>query len=257
MGFEPIRRNCRPDTFRISPCDSGKITAGRDKRRPHRGVAFSFAARHSYMQRSRHRIIFWHPRGLIPAAIAFRATVVRATLWAGAFTNGVWDMLSVLVPLYAAALGLSASDIGFIVAARSVLPAVLSIHGGILMDHWGTPRVLLCVAIACCALPVAYPMTGWFAMLVVPHLLLGLASVWHVRFADGELQQPLTFATLARTAVFAHRHFLAPVMVGAIWDFFGAWPHSLRCPSVGGRRSRDCARRAPARPPAARRERWR
>src|SRR5918999_5008133 len=91
--------------------------------------------------------------------------VVRATLWAGFFTNGVWDMLSVLVPLYAAAAGLSAADIGFIVAARSLLPSALSIHGGILMDYWGTPRVLLWVAVACLALPLAYPVSDWFGPL--------------------------------------------------------------------------------------------
>src|SRR3954468_19541444 len=93
-----------------------------------------------------------------PAEPAPERRTIRATLWAGFFTNGVWDMLSVLVPLYAGALGLSAAQIGFIVAARSVLPAALSIHGGILMDHWGTPRVLQYVAIACLALPAAYPM---------------------------------------------------------------------------------------------------
>ena len=52
---------------------------------------------------------------------------LRATLGAGLFTNGVWDMLSVVVPLYAVAVGLNAAEIGLIVAARSVLPAVLSI----------------------------------------------------------------------------------------------------------------------------------
>ena len=77
------------------------------------------------------------------------ARVTRATLWVGFFTNGVWDMLSVVVPLYAAAVGLSAADIGFIVAARSVLPTALSIHGGILMDYWGTRRVLLWLAVVC------------------------------------------------------------------------------------------------------------
>ena len=50
-----------------------------------------------------------------------------ATLGAGLFTNGVWDMLSVIVPLYAVAVGLNPAEIGLIVAARSVLPALLSI----------------------------------------------------------------------------------------------------------------------------------
>ena len=143
--------------------------------------------------------------------------VIRATLWAGFFTNGVWDMLSVLVPLYAAALGMPASDIGFIVAARSVLPALLSIHGGILMDHWGTPRVLQCVAIACFALPAAYPMTGWFPLLVLLQLLLGLASGLGMSASQTwSLQTSHDIATLARYSLYSRiGTFLAPVMVGA------------------------------------------
>src|SRR5919106_7039045 len=111
-----------------------------------------------------------------PSRAADDASTTRATLWAGFFTNGVWDMLSVVVPLYAAAVGLSVADIGFIVAARSVLPTALSIHGGILMDRWGTPRVLIWVAVACLVLPLLYPLSGWFAVLVLLQLLLGLAS---------------------------------------------------------------------------------
>jgi MFS family permease len=160
-----------------------------------------------------------------PATASAEPSVVRATLWAGFFTNGVWDMLSVLVPLYAAALGLSAADIGFIVAARSVLPAVLSIHGGILMDHWGTRRVLQCVAIACLALPLGYPMTGWFPLLVLLQLLLGLASGLGMSASQTwSLQTSYDVATLARYSLYSRiGTFLAPVMVGATWDFFGAW----------------------------------
>ena len=153
------------------------------------------------------------------------ASVVRATLWAGFFTNGVWDMLSVLVPLYAAAVGLSAADIGFIVAARSVLPAALSIHGGILMDYWGTPRVLLWVAIGCLLLPLLYPVSGWFAVLVVLQLFLGLASGLGMSASQTwSLQTSHDVSTLARFSLFSRiGTFLAPVMVGAIWDFLGAW----------------------------------
>jgi nitrate/nitrite transporter NarK len=80
----------------------------------------------------------------------------------GLFTNAVWDMLSVVVPLYAVAVGLNAAQIGMIVAARSLLPALLSIHGGILMDELGTRRVLICVAAASAFLPLLIPLSGWF-----------------------------------------------------------------------------------------------
>ena len=47
-----------------------------------------------------------------------------ATLGAGLFTNGVWDMLSVIVPLYGVAVGLNAAEIGLRSAHRG------NRHGG-------------------------------------------------------------------------------------------------------------------------------
>src|SRR5688572_16855943 len=100
----------------------------------------------------------------------------RASLGAGFFSNGVWDMLTVVVPLHALAVGLNAAEIGLVVAARSVLPTALSIHGGIVMDELGVRRVLTWVAAATAALPLLYPVSGWFALLIGLQLLLGLAS---------------------------------------------------------------------------------
>ena len=152
-------------------------------------------------------------------------TLIRSTLWAGFFTNGVWDMLSVVVPLYAAAVGMSAADIGFIVAARSVLPTALSIHGGIVMDYWGSRRVILWLSCACVLLPLLYPVSGWLAPLVLLQLVLGLASSLGMAASQTwSLQTSHDTATLARFA-FVSRigTFLGPLMIGAIWDFFGAW----------------------------------
>ena len=159
-----------------------------------------------------------------PEANPTETSVTRATLWVGFFTNGVWDMLSVLVPLYATAIGMSAADVGFIVAARSVLPTALSIHGGILMDYWGTRRVLLWVAAGCVFLPVLYPFAGWFAPLVVLQLALGLASSLGMAAAQTwSLQTSHDIATLARFSLFSRiGTFFGPLMIGAIWDLLGA-----------------------------------
>lgn len=149
-----------------------------------------------------------------------------ATLGAGLFSNGVWDMLSVLVPLYAVAVGMSPAEIGMIVSARSVLPAALSIHGGILMDRWGTRRVVLWVAIATALLPLFYPPSGGFATLVVLQLLLGLASglamagaqTWSLHSSGGDTAALAQFSIASRIGTF-----IGPIMVGAVWDVLGAW----------------------------------
>jgi len=149
----------------------------------------------------------------------------RSTWGAGLFTSGVWDMLSIVVPLYGAAVGLSVAEIGLIVSARSVLPTALSIHGGILMDRLGTRRVLLWVAVACALLPLLYPMSGWFAMLFLLQLLLGLASsismaaaqTWSLQVSGGDMATLAKFSVVSRIGTF-----IGPVVVGAAWDLFGA-----------------------------------
>jgi len=161
----------------------------------------------------------------VPAAPPDRRET-HATLAAGLFTNGVWDMLSVVVPLYAVAVGLSVAEIGIIVAARSVLPTALSIHGGILMDRWGIRRMLVWLAIASLVLPLAYPATGWFVTLVVLQLILGLAAslgmaaaqTWSLQSSHGDVATLAHFSLVSRIGTF-----IGPVMVGAIWDAFGAW----------------------------------
>lgn len=150
----------------------------------------------------------------------------HAALAAGLFTNGVWDMLSIVVPLYAVAVGLSVAEIGLIVAARSVLPTALSIHGGILMDQWGVRRVLAWLALASITLPLMYPASGWFAVLVLLQLVLGLASslcmaaaqTWSLQSSHGDTALLAHFSLVSRIGTF-----IGPVMVGAIWDGFGAW----------------------------------
>jgi len=149
-----------------------------------------------------------------------------ATYGAGVFTNSVWDMLSVVVPLYAVAVGLNAAQIGLVVAARSVLPALLSIHGGILMDQLGTRRVLMWIAIACTVLPVLYPLCGWFTVLMGLQLLLGLASAlgmsasqtWAMHVGRGNTVMLARYSVATRIGTF-----IGPVLAGAAWDLYGAW----------------------------------
>ena len=159
-----------------------------------------------------------------------------AVLGVGLFTNGVWDMLSVVVPLYAVAVGLSPAEIGLIVAARSVLPALLSIHGGILMDQLGTRRVLRWMALGSAALPLLFPFSGWFTVLVLLQLMLGLASgiamaasqTWSLQTSRGMTDLLARYRLASRIGTF-----IGPVVVGAAWDLFGAWV-AFACVSICG-----------------------
>ena len=107
-----------------------------------------------------------------------------------------------------------------------MLPAALAIHGGILMDELGTRRVLMWIAVGSSTLPLLFPITGWFTVLVALQLLLGLASglgmaasqTWSLQTSKGDT------AMLARFGVFSRiGTFIGPVVAGAAWDLYGAW----------------------------------
>ena len=59
----------------------------------------------------------------------------------GLFSGGQWDMMGIIIPLFAVFIGLSPGEIGLVVAARSALSVIFSIHGGILMDRLGVRAV--------------------------------------------------------------------------------------------------------------------
>lgn len=188
------------------------------------------------MQVARYKRLIPTPSGtrLIPESHREREN--RASLGAGLFTNCVWDMLSVVVPLYAVAVGLSPAEIGFVVAARSVLPAALSIHGGIVMDQLGTRRVLLWVAAATAALPLLYPLSGWFTVLTALQLLLGLAAslgmaasqTWSLHTCRGDTALLAHYSVVTRIGTF-----LGPVIAGAAWDLHSPWA-AFACVALSG-----------------------
>ena len=152
--------------------------------------------------------------------------IPAATFGAGLFASGQWDMLAVVVPLYAGLIGLSPIEIGVVVGARSVLPTLLSIHGGILMDRWGTRRVLIWLAVATAGVPLLYPVSPWFAPLILLQMALGLAgnlAMAGTQTLANQLSGGQTTA-LARFSFFSRIGTISgPIIIGAAWDAFGTW----------------------------------
>ena len=62
----------------------------------------------------------------------------------GIFSMALIDIFVLLIPIFAKeSLGMSDGEIGSLVGARSLLSLFLSIHGGALMDRFGTRRITL------------------------------------------------------------------------------------------------------------------
>lgn len=160
----------------------------------------------------------------------FRPRPLTALYVAGPFSMGYVDFYTFLIPLYALSLGFDASEIGFLVGARSIIAMVLSIHIGVLMDRFGTRKVtLFCVSTGMALAPL-FPLVPWFWPLLLLQLINGAAVsfAWSgaqtliAQLAEGDpryLGRFTFFARLGSTTV--------PILAGTVWDFGGVWPAYL------------------------------
>jgi MFS family permease len=154
------------------------------------------------------------------------ASTLYATYGVGFASNGVGMMLKVALPLWAIQLNLSASEIGLVIGIAGLLPFLLSIHGGILMDRLGTRRVTIAYTLMTVIACPLYPLMPFLAGVVILQLITGLSQtmIWVgaqsliVRFTKGKTNLIARFSVAARLGTL-----LGPVIIGAIWDLAGAW----------------------------------
>jgi UMF1 family MFS transporter len=146
---------------------------------------------------------------------------------AGLFAMGYTEFYTFLIPLYGLSLGMRAGDIGMLVGGRSLLAVFLSIHVGVLMDRFGTRRVTLFFVWTAMALAPIFPLLPWFWPLLLLQVVNGAALnfAWSgsqtliAQLAEGEAEYIGRFSFFARIG-----STLAPMIVGAVWDWGGAWP---------------------------------
>ena len=69
---------------------------------------------------------------------------VQAAVYAsGALNHSMGMMVAVIMPLWLLNMEISEFMIGVAIGARHFLPLCFSIHGGALMDRFGTRRIML------------------------------------------------------------------------------------------------------------------
>jgi len=155
---------------------------------------------------------------------------LRAAYVIGLFGMGYIDVFVFLMPLYGLKLGLSATDIGWLVGGRTVLTLFFSIHIGVLMDRFGTLKVMrLFVLIAMFAAPL-YPLLDTFWALLVLQIIVGgaVSFGWAggqtliAQIAHGDAGYIGRFSFASRIGTTG-----APLIAGALWDLGGAWPSYL------------------------------
>ena len=132
----------------------------------------------------------------------------------------------VVVPLWVLTLHPSALAFGIVIGARSLLPFLLSIHGGVLMDRLGARQVMLFFAIVGLFLPILFPVLPWVWAAVFLQLLIGLTTTMSWVGA-----QTISGQTMMGNPAFIGRFsfsnrfggFFCPLVAGFAWDGFGPW----------------------------------
>ncbi|MGE5537973.1 MAG: MFS transporter [Gemmatimonas sp.] len=132
----------------------------------------------------------------------------------------------VVIPLWVLSLHASAIEFGAVIGARSLLPFLLSIHGGVLMDRLGARTVMLFFAAVGVFLPILFPVLPWIWAALMLQLLVGLATTMSWVGAQTVAGQTMkgNRALVGRLS-FSNRFggFFCPFVAGIAWDAFGPW----------------------------------
>ena len=137
------------------------------------------------------------------------------------------DIFVLLIPIFAKeSLGMSDGEIGILVGARSFLSLFLSIHGGALMDRFGTRRITLIFTGTVILCGPLFPLLSTFWALFVLQVISGFAISlgWSgaqtliARVAEGDAEYIGRFSTFARIGTT-----IAPICAGFLFDVGGAW----------------------------------
>jgi len=148
-------------------------------------------------------------------------------IYASGFFNGnVYFLTGILIPLWA--LIVAGPDqaflIGIIVASRQVLPVLLSIHGGALMDRFGARRIMLLFGAIGVVSMASFPFFPFVSAIIALQMLSGLAESLGWVGSQALVGTALKgHSTYTGRLSFALRlgGFLGPWLCGIAWHQFG------------------------------------
>lgn len=142
----------------------------------------------------------------------------------GFFCDSYTELFTLIVPLWAVYLGMTPIEIGILVGARAFLPFFLAIHGGVLIDRFGTRRVMILTSACCMILPTLFLTTSWLPVMLLLQTAGGLAGTWSWVGAQAQAIQVSNADTdfVSRFSFFARCGAMSgPVVIGAAWDTLG------------------------------------
>jgi MFS family permease len=144
----------------------------------------------------------------------------------GFFTLGFSVLVGLAVPLWTVELKAPPATTGLVLGAQAILPLLLSIHVGTLMDRTDVRRMMLAMAIAGAIVPLLYPLMPWIPALFVLQMVAGFlyqlswvgAQTLIGRAYPGDPRFYGRFSSAANLGMF-----LGPLLDGFAWSWFGRW----------------------------------
>ncbi len=144
----------------------------------------------------------------------------------GALNHSMGMMVAVIMPLWLLHLNVSPLMIGVALGARHFLPLFLSIHGGAMMDRFGTRRIMLWFGLISAAVPILFPAMPWVWAVIVLQMIVGMADTMGWSGAQAMIGQVMRGSEVyAGRLAFTLRigHFVGPLIIGLAWDKMGPW----------------------------------
>ena len=143
----------------------------------------------------------------------------------GFMALGLVPLTAVIVPLYALGIGASPAEVGIIMAMRSLLPFLLAIPGGAMVDRYGVRFMVTRLALGCAVLSLVYPFATNVFHLVLLQLVFGACQsfcwigvqtgIGKTYRGDPVVTSHLGFWSMGGT-------FFGPFIIGFIWDYLGS-----------------------------------
>lgn len=152
---------------------------------------------------------------------------LQGTVYAAGFFNGnLFNMVAIVMPLWALQLEATPLMIGILLGSRQALLIFLAIHGGALMDRFGARSVIVVMGFIGTVSMALFPFFPFIAAGIALQMLSGLAESisWiGVQAMVGQAMKGNPTYSGRMTFVARMGGFIGPPMVGGAWDLWGHW----------------------------------
>ena len=164
---------------------------------------------------------------MMPSAAEKVPLRVQAAVYGvGAFANSGTVLVWVVIPLWLLHLETSPFFVGLAIGIRSLLPLLLAMPCGALMDRLGSRRVVLVFSAIGVVLPPLYPLLPWIPAVIALQAFAGLANVMGWIGAQALIGQLMNSSPVyaSRLSLSLRMAILTgPMLVGLAWDLYGPW----------------------------------